>query len=177
MNDQDRPENSSPPSLAAGSPERFGYSWDMFDDIIEIYEEQFDGWVSALPEECWQGAHFLDVGCGIGRNSLWAKKRGTGSGVAIDVDDRTLSVAKRNLANTQDMTVQWMSAYDIEFENRFDIVFSLGVIHHLDEPERAVERMTRAAKPGGHVLVWLYGRENNGWIVALFEPFTLSATY
>jgi hypothetical protein len=30
--------------------------------------------------------------------------------------------------------------------------------------------MARAVKPGGRVLIWLYGRENNGWIVHVFNP-------
>ena len=30
--------------------------------------------------------------------------------------------------------------------------------------------MVRAVKPGGRLLVWLYGRENNGWIIHLFNP-------
>ena len=30
--------------------------------------------------------------------------------------------------------------------------------------------MVQAAKPGGQVLVWLYGRENNGFVVHVFDP-------
>ena len=30
------------------------------------------------------------------------------------------------------------SAYDLPFEDRFDIAFSIGVIHHLEHPERAL---------------------------------------
>jgi hypothetical protein len=30
--------------------------------------------------------------------------------------------------------------------------------------------MVKAAKPGGHVMIWVYGRENNGWIVLLLDP-------
>ena len=30
--------------------------------------------------------------------------------------------------------------------------------------------MVRAAKPGGRVLIWVYGLENNRWIVSLLDP-------
>jgi hypothetical protein len=30
--------------------------------------------------------------------------------------------------------------------------------------------MAAAAKPGGRVLIWVYGAENNGWIVNLLTP-------
>jgi hypothetical protein len=33
-----------------------------------------------------------------------------------------------------------------------------------------VSNMVRAAKPGGVVLIWVYGLENNEWIVRLVSP-------
>jgi SAM-dependent methyltransferase len=68
------------------------------------------------------------------------------------------------------LEVRKQSIYDITEEKAFDIAFSIGVVHHLSDPDAAVARLSRAVKPGGTVLVWLYGRENNGWIVHLFNP-------
>ena len=62
------------------------------------------------------------------------------------------------------------SVYDLPFEDRFDLAFSIGVIHHLEHPERALEKMARAVKPGGRVLIWVYGRENNRWLVSVLNP-------
>ena len=162
--------NATPPNIKMGSPERFGYSWEISSKILDIHKDQFDQWVAALPEDQWKDVRFLDVGCGIGRNSHWAMKRGAAGGIAIDVDDRTLEQARKNLAPYPETEVRWLSVYDIPFENEFDLAFSIGVIHHLENPELAVRRMVQATKPGGKVLVWLYGRENNGWIVHLFNP-------
>ena len=66
--------------------------------------------------------------------------------------------------------VRQESIYEITEENIFDIAFSIGVIHHLEYPDVAIARIIRAVKPGGLILVWLYGRENNGWIVHFFNP-------
>src|SRR5262249_32990326 len=62
------------------------------------------------------------------------------------------------------------SAYEIGCSDEFDIAFSIGVIHHLQDPERALGQMVGAVKPGGRVMIWVYGRENNGWIVLLLDP-------
>jgi SAM-dependent methyltransferase len=62
------------------------------------------------------------------------------------------------------------SAYDMPFEDRFDLAFSIGVIHHLEYPEQALRKMVRAVKPGGRVMVWVYGRENNRWLVSVLNP-------
>jgi SAM-dependent methyltransferase len=64
-----------------------------------------------------------------------------------------------------------MSAYEITGEAPFDIAFSIGVIHHLAEPDRALQQMAAAVKPGGRVVIWVYGYENNEWIVRYFNPF------
>jgi SAM-dependent methyltransferase len=40
----------------------------------------------------------------------------------------------------------------------------------LQHPERALASMLKAAKPGGRVLIWVYGLENNRWIVFLLDP-------
>ncbi|MBF0178850.1 MAG: class I SAM-dependent methyltransferase [Magnetococcales bacterium] len=174
MNQDPASPASAIPDPHSGSAERFGYSWNLFNELSEIQAEQCAGWTAALPKTAWRDARFLDVGCGMGRNAIWAMRQGAASGMAIDVDERSLAAARRNTASMQEqLQVRWMSAYAIEATDAFDIVFSLGVIHHLEDPELAVRNMVQAAKPGGHVLVWLYGRENNGWIVHLFNPLRI----
>jgi hypothetical protein len=51
-----------------------------------------------------------------------------------------------------------------------DIAFSIGVIHHLEFPERALAAMTRAVRSGGQVAMWVYGKENNGWLLWALNP-------
>jgi SAM-dependent methyltransferase len=155
--------------LAKGSPERFGYSWDHYADLLPEHEEQFLRW-TALDKSFWRGMRFLDGGCGIGRNSFWPMTYGALGGLAVDVDDRTLDRARKNLECFPNFFVRKQSIYEITEIDSFDIAFSIGVIHHLSDPDAAVARLVRAVKPGGSVLVWLYGRENNGWIVRLFNP-------
>jgi SAM-dependent methyltransferase len=166
---KESPDNTPTQDITTGSPDRFGYSWEKFTQLSSIQEEQFNQWSSALPASEWKDALFLDVGCGMGRNSVYACKKGIKSGDAIDVDQRSLDAAKQNLQGLA-VNTQYMSAYEIEFKEKFDIAFSIGVIHHLEHPEKAIQQMMQAVKPGGKVLVWLYGRENNGWIVNIFNP-------
>lgn len=157
-------------STERGSPERFGYSWDRYGEILPDHEEQFLRWTAPLRREDWREKYFLDGGCGIGRNSYWPMTYGASGGVAADIDDRTLRRAKANLARFPSVEVRRQSIYDIQEEDVFDIVFSIGVVHHLEFPEAAMTALVRAAKPNGRVLVWLYGRENNEWIVSFADP-------
>jgi len=153
-----------------GSPDRFGYEWGAYAEILPEYEEQFRCWTAHLAPGDWRGKSFLDVGCGMGRNSYWPMTYGASGGCAADLDERSLASARRNLARFPEVEVVRSSAYDLAFVDRFDIAFAIGVIHHLEHPERALQRMASAVKPGGQVLIWVYGHEGNRWLVALLDP-------
>src|SRR5262249_48665497 len=118
----------------------------------------------------WKNVRFLDAGCGIGRNSFWPLSYGAAEGLAIDVDERTLASARRNLSSFPNLELRFQSLYDLNEHDRFDVAYSIGVIHHLEFPDLAVQRMVAAVKPGGKVLLWLYGYENNEWIVRFADP-------
>lgn len=165
------PSNIDTHTDEMGSPGRFGYSWDRFHELTPDQERQFQLWTSHLSAEYdWKGKTLLDGGCGAGRNSYWAMSYGAESCVAIDLDDRSLAAARKNLARYPTAEVHKCSIYDIPYENKFDIVFSIGVIHHLDNPALAVRKLAQAAKPGGKVLIWVYGRENLEFYVNALNP-------
>jgi SAM-dependent methyltransferase len=157
-------------TLAAGSPDRFGYEWQNYSELRPEYEEQFRRWTAHLAPEDWRGLTILDVGCGMGRNSYWPMTYGAAGGLAIDVDDRSLAAARRTLAPFPSVRIEKRSAYEIGSRDEFDLVYSIGVIHHLQYPERALANMVAAAKPGGRVLIWVYGLENNRWVISALDP-------
>ena len=157
-------------SIVAGSPDRFGYEWNEYAEMRPEYEEQFRRWTVHLTPEDWRGKKFLDVGCGMGRNSYWPMVYGAASGVAIDVDARSLAAARRTLAQFPTVRVEERSAYDIPANSGFDIAFSIGVIHHLEHPKQALRAMTNSVAPDGRVMIWVYGLENNRWIVSVLTP-------
>ena len=76
--------------VGAGSPGQFGYEWKTYSEMRPEYEEQFRRWTVHLSPQEWSGKTFLDVGCGMGRNSYWPLSYGATSGVAIDVDQDSL---------------------------------------------------------------------------------------
>ena len=149
---------------------RFGYEWKHYNEILPVYEKQFLKWVPRLKKKDWENKKILDVGCGIGRNSLWPLKYKAKYAELIDVDLRTLKVAKQNLKHFKNVNIKEMSIYNLDKTNYFDIVFSIGVIHHLENPKLAVFKMCQSLKSNGIITLWVYGYENNEWIVNYFNP-------
>ncbi|HVX75777.1 MAG TPA: class I SAM-dependent methyltransferase [Bradyrhizobium sp.] len=158
------------PTETIGTQHQFGYEWAAYPEIVPLYKEQFRRWLGPFPLEGFKGKRFLDGGCGIGRNSFWALSEGAQSGIAIDYDDRTVAVARKNLATFPNCDVRFQSIYDFDEIAVVDVAFSIGVIHHLADPRKALERLVNAIVPGGTLIVWLYAREGNELFLSVIDP-------
>ena len=90
----------------------------------------------------------LDVGCGTGLFTDCFKGEYTG----IDINEGYIKKArsdKKGAFKTGDATA-------LQFEDEtFDLVFTLGVLHHLDagNREKMLKEMRRVCKTGGHILI------------------------
>lgn len=153
-----------------GSTDRFGYEWKNYPTIIPEYEMQFLKWVYPLNKEFFKNKKILDAGCGIGRNSFWPLTYGSKQATCFDFDKNTVQAAQKNLSKFPNAKVEFNSIYDINYKDEFDLSFSIGVIHHLEFPRKAIANLVKATKPGGKVLIWVYGYENNEWIVKYINP-------
>jgi SAM-dependent methyltransferase len=151
--------------MSAGSTldtsKRFGFEWNRYREFFPHYEEQFLGWIDPLGPDVFAGCDVLDAGCGMGRNSYWAAQYGARSVVAVDQAELAVAAAREVLAGLPKVRVERASLYDLAYEEAFDLCFCIGVIHHLEFPRRALERLVRALRPGGRLVVWLYGYEGN----------------
>lgn len=152
------------------STERFGYKWSRYTDILPEHGVQFRKWIVPLAPADFRGARVLDAGCGIGANAFWMLQWGAKEVVAFDVDPRTVAAARKNLAAFPNARVLARSIFDIDWKDEFDFALSIGVIHHLEDPARAVQKLAQSVRLGGQVLIWVYGYEGNGWIVRYVSP-------
>lgn len=151
------------------SHERFGYEWDKYAQMSPLYEGQFLNWVG-VPQENFIGEEVLDAGCGMGRNSYWALTYGAKSVLAFDFDKRSVAAAQATLNQFKNTQVLFKSIYEITWEKKFSLVFSIGVIHHLNNPKEALRNLVKSLKKDGILIVWVYSYEGNKWIVRFVNP-------
>lgn len=156
-----------------GSPHRFGYQWAEYSDVLPESKSQLERWLGSTGLPGFAGKRCLDVGCGAGRNPYWILKAGAASMVAVDVDDRSLASARKNLAEFPNGRVEKCSVYDLDpaILGTFDRVTCIGVLHHLDSPEQALEAMWRCVAPGGALVLWCYGKEGNRLLLPVIKGF------
>lgn len=162
--------------MTGGTEKAFGYEWDHYREVVPLHRRQFEQWIQPVAVADFKGKSFLDAGCGTGRNSLWPLEAGAASGYAFDYDRRTVEVARENLKGYPNCRVGFESIYDIAMQDEFDIVFCIGVLHHLESPRAAVENLVRALKPGGKLVLWLYALEGNETYLLWADPLRKHVT-
>ena len=155
----------------SGSPDRFGYSWSTYSTILPESKGQLERWLGSTTLGSFRGKKVMDVGCGMGRNPYWFVEAGAASVLAVDVDDGSLAMARRNLSPFSNARVEKCSAYDLDpaVQGTFDRVTCIGVLHHLGEPERALRAMWTCVAPGGDLVLWCYAKEGNRVILPIIQ--------
>ena len=154
-----------------GSPDRFGYSWSTYSNIMPESKAQLERWLGSVTLESFRGKRVLDVGCGMGRNPYWYAEAGATSVLGIDMDDGSLEAARRNLAPFPNASVLKCSAHDLDPNKHgtFDRVTCIGVLHHLADHENALQRMWSCVAPGGDLILWCYAKEGNRLLLPFIQ--------
>jgi len=150
----------------------FGWEWQEFTRLHgsdEVYHEQFLDWIDPIQPDFFRNKVVLDGGCGMGRFSAASAAFGARDVLAIDLSD-AVEAAYQNTKHLPNVHVVQADIYHLPFSRPFDFAFSIGVLHHLPDPEGGFRSIVGHLKPGGSVFAWVYGRENNGWIVHLVNP-------
>lgn len=158
-----------------GSPDRFGYEWTNYSTILPEHKGQLERWLGSTGLASMEGKRVMDVGCGMGRNPYWMLEAGAKELVAIDADDGSLAAARRNLEKFPNAIVEKLSVYELTPEKvgTFDVVTCIGVLHHLAEPDDALDRMWSCVAPGGSLELWCYAKEGNELLLPVIELFRI----
>ncbi len=146
----------------------FGYEWNVFSEMHKDYKKQFLDWMAPFEPELFKGKLVLDAGCGMGRHLIVACEYAR-EVVGIDLSE-AVDASYDNLKHKKNIHLVQADIYNLPFERGFDFIYSIGVIHHLPNPERGFRKLLGHIKPGGKIFVWVYGHEGNFVMVNIVEP-------
>jgi SAM-dependent methyltransferase len=155
---------------AVATAHRFGEQWKSFSHMSSYQEAWLAAWLAPLGPDDFRGKVVFEGGCGKGRHSQVMGHWGVKDLVALDLGD-AVDVAfahTRELPNVH--IVQGDLLQPPVRRGAFDVSFSVGVLHHLPDPRAGFEAVRQTVRPGGKVAVWVYGYENNEWIVRYVDP-------
>ena len=145
-----------------GYVQSFSFEW------LHHRQTQLDGALSQESEVTFRtktglgpddlrGRVVLDVGCGMGRFAEVVSRWG-GSVVGVDLS-LAIESAYANLGERPNVRFLQADCFKLPFApGSFDVVYSIGVLHHTPDCAAAFRAIVPLVKPGGTLAVWLYSR-------------------
>ena len=168
----------------ARSRDSFGYEWTRLypehgHQTAERQAERdiFLEYTRTVPSD-YRNKLVLDAGCGNGRYAKLANDWGARV-VAVDISS-AVEIAQRNVGIRADVAVVQADLFKLPFRpGTFEVVYSVGVLHHTPDAKGAFERIQPLVKSGGIFSLFIHGQGNrvlyatNRWLRA----WTAKASY
>ena len=113
----------------------------------------------------WKGKSVLEIGCGIGTDAVNFVRNGA-IYTGIDLSGESIKLAKQrfDVFKLEGKFIEY-NAEDLDklFCNgeKFDLIYSFGVIHHAPNPKKIVSHFPHLLKENGEVRAMLYAK--NSW--------------
>jgi SAM-dependent methyltransferase len=158
------------PNLDRHTAEGFDRIWRLYGEDGATAEaanrdEAFSRYFSIFPTERLAGAEGFDLGCGNGRIARSVAPR-VGLLHCIDPSSAGLNAARaatRGLGNVRFHHAP-VDAIPLDDASQ-DFGYSIGVLHHILDPEAGLRACVRKLKPGSPFLLYLYYSLDNrpGW--------------
>ena len=104
----------------------------------------------------------FDAGSGTGhRITNVAQHFKKSSFLGIDISDKSLSIANKlkKLKKLQNIEFQKYNIMNgVKTLGKFDLVLCMGVLHHLSNPSKGLQMLTKTLKDDGIIFLYLYGK-------------------
>jgi 2-polyprenyl-3-methyl-5-hydroxy-6-metoxy-1,4-benzoquinol methylase len=115
--------------------------------------------------ERWRGKKVLEIGCGIGTDTINFARHGAYV-TAVDLSDKSLEVARRRATVYELLDrIKFYQGNSEELSRflpveRYDLVYSFGVIHHTPHPGAVLDELRKYVGPESTLKVMVYNRRS-----------------
>ena len=148
----------------------FASSWNNLPSGSIYTTEQFEDWFIPITKIEVSGKTVLELGCGNGSLMCHLPSFQPASIEGVDLGDSVLSCEK-NMAQTGFKKFKIIRGDLTKFAGQgYDVVYCIGVLHHLKKPIEGFESVLRNTKPGGKFHCWVYAKEGNAVIIYIVDP-------
>lgn len=157
----------------AETVDAFGWQWHQANRIIKdprfSAPEVFLDFIHPVQPAWFRDKVVLDAGCGLGRFTVSSAQFGARLVVGVDLS-ASVDVAFDNTRHLANVVIVQADILALPVRRAIDYGFSVAVLHHTADPRGAFLHLASKVVPGGSVSAWVYGRENNGWIIYIANP-------
>ncbi|GJL65086.1 MAG: hypothetical protein NPIRA05_00570 [Nitrospirales bacterium] len=146
----------------------FGYEWTKF---AQYSVDNFSLFIQPLEQGFLENKFGLDVGCGAGRHV----RQATALGAEIVGFDLSHAIDIARSANDNNPRAHFVQGdvFNLPFrQGMFDFIYSLGVLHHLPNPEQGFQHLVPHLKQEASIFIWTYQRTKRKELLELVRPIT-----
>jgi SAM-dependent methyltransferase len=133
-------------------------------------------WFDPVTPNDVAGCSVLELGCGnaslMTHVASWEPERLHGVDLGESVSSATDNMSRVAFDR---WTIEQADLVNYA-SNGFDLVYCIGVLHHLKSPLSGFDAVLRNVKPGGRFHCWVYAREGNATVIRFVEPIRKIAT-
>lgn len=126
--------------------EKGGYQYSKTEKLSSILSSKRTSKVIHQALGCINGKRIIDIGCGDGIFTQELLALNPEFVTGVDPNDAAIAVAKKNMAHIKNIEFQVMDVYQIPRIKKYDIAIIRGVLHHLDQVEKAIEVICNIAQ-------------------------------
>ena len=155
--------------------EAFGYEWTRYSRLTDADREEFLDWIQPLTPDSFAGRVVLDAGCGKGRHIYVVSQFQVRQVIGVDLSD-AVDAAYQNTRHLPNVHIVQADVFNLPFADPFDLIYSIGVLHHLPDPKQGFLALVKHVRPGGKISIWVYGKEGNRWIERFVDPVRINIT-
>ena len=150
--------------------EAFATSWNNLPAGSVYTKEQFEDWMFPVSAKEVEGKRVLEMGCGNASVLVHLLSWQPSYAEGIDLGASVTSAIK-NLSATGFKNWHIQQADITTYKaGGFEIVYCIGVLHHLKEPVKGFEAVINNVKRGGRFHCWVYAKEGNTMVRLIVEP-------
>jgi SAM-dependent methyltransferase len=141
--------------------ESFGDEWNIYKNVKnsrpDMSKDEMKNYLGIEKKDI-ENKTVLEIGCGAGPYlDISAREYNAKHIIGVDLS-RAVDAAYENVGELENVTIVQADLFNLPFkEESFDVVYSLGVLHHTPNTQEAFNSISNYVKPQGVLSVWIYG--------------------
>jgi SAM-dependent methyltransferase len=125
---------------------------------------QFGAWSGIGRNPRWRNKRVLEIGCGIGTDTLEFCRAGVFHIDAVDLSSQSITLAFNRVANKGYKNAAFLCANAEDplppriSNEGFDLAYAFGVLHHTPHPGAVLKNMRACLRDDGELRIMLYAK-------------------